>query len=58
MMRILVVDDDFLGREILLTFLEEYGMCDSACDGGEALEKFQRARTSGTPYLEFWGQYT
>ena len=49
-MRILVVDDDYLGREILLSFLEEYGTCESACDGGEALDKFYAARDAGMPY--------
>lgn len=49
-MKILVVDDDYLGREILLSFLEEYGTCDSACDGGEALAKFHAAHETGAPY--------
>lgn len=49
-MRILVVDDDYLGREILLSFLEEYGVCESACDGGEALDKFHAAHEAGMPY--------
>lgn len=49
-MRILVVDDDYLGREILLSFLEEYGVCESACDGREALDKFYAAHEAGIPY--------
>ncbi len=49
-MKILVVDDDFMSQEMLITLLEEYGACDGASDGGEALEKYYGARNSGTPY--------
>lgn len=49
-MKILVVDDDPLGRELLRMHLKEYGICDLACNGREALDAFHKARQSDTPY--------
>lgn len=49
-MRILIADDDQLGREFLVAILEEFGECDSVEDGDEALAKYFAARRSGRPY--------
>lgn len=49
-MRILIADDDLLGREFLVAILEEFGACDSAEDGDEALAKYFESRTSCRPY--------
>lgn len=49
-MRSMIVDDDEMGRMMLATLLEEYGPCDQAENGQEALEKFDRATAEGNPY--------
>lgn len=49
-MRSMIVDDDEMGRMMLATLLEEYGPCDQAENGQEALEKFDRAAAEGNPY--------
>ena len=36
-LRILIVEDDFMSRTVLNTFLSEYGNCDIAKDGEEAI---------------------
>ncbi|MEI8389824.1 MAG: response regulator [bacterium] len=42
-MKILIVDDDFTSRKILLKYLSEYGQCDIAVNGKEAVEAFKVA---------------
>lgn len=49
-MRILIVEDDFAGRKVLQRLLKEYGDCDVAVDGVEAVEAIDLARTAGQPY--------
>jgi len=49
-MRSMIVDDDEMGRMMLATLLEEFGSCDQASDGKEALELFDRAVAEGSPY--------
>lgn len=49
-MRSMIVDDDEMGRMMLATLLEEFGTCDQAANGKEALELFDRATADGTPY--------
>ena len=49
-MRSMIVDDDEMGRMMLATLLEEYGPCDQAENGQEALDKFDRATAEGNPY--------
>ena len=49
-MRSLIVDDDEIGRLMLATFLEDFGPCDQAENGEEALQLFDQAETLGTPY--------
>jgi two-component system chemotaxis response regulator CheY len=49
-MRVLVVEDDFLSRNILRDLASEYGICDIAVDGEEAIMAFDLAREDGAPY--------
>ena len=49
-MRILIVEDDFVGRKIMHKLLMEYGECDIAVDGAEAVKAFDLAWESGNPY--------
>ena len=49
-MKILITDDDFTSRKILAKYLSEYGQCDVAVDGKEAVEAFKSA-------LDEWEAY-
>lgn len=49
-MKILVVEDSLLNRMLLLEIVKEYGECDSAVNGEEAVEKFVDALDAGAPY--------
>lgn len=49
-MRSMIVDDDEMGRLMLATLMEEFGPCDQAANGQEALELFDRALAEGNPY--------
>lgn len=49
-MRILIAEDDLTGRMILRKFLSQYGECDIATDGLEALDCFLMAHSEGKPY--------
>lgn len=49
-MRSMIVDDDEMGRMMLATLLEDFGPCDQAANGQEALELFDRAAADGSPY--------
>lgn len=49
-MRCLVVDDDEMGRLMLATFFEDYGPCDQAENGQEALAMYEAALADGQPY--------
>lgn len=49
-MRSMIVDDDEMGRMMLATLLDEFGPCDQAANGKEALDLFDRAAAAGTPY--------
>lgn len=49
-MRILIVEDDFIGRKVLQRLLLEYGECDVAVDGVEAVKAFDLAWSAGMPY--------
>jgi two-component system chemotaxis response regulator CheY len=48
--RILVVDDEYFCRDILLRYLSKYSPCDEAVDGVAALEAWKRAHEEGSPY--------
>jgi two-component system chemotaxis response regulator CheY len=49
-MRILIVDDDLLGRIVLRKLLGNRGDCDMAVNGREAVEAFRMAREEDKPY--------
>jgi two-component system chemotaxis response regulator CheY len=49
-MRILIADDDFVSRKISLKLLSEYGECDIAVNGKEALEVFKLAFENNEGY--------
>ncbi len=40
-MKVLVVEDDFTCRKVLQKLLSEFGECDIAVDGQEAIEAFR-----------------
>jgi two-component system chemotaxis response regulator CheY len=49
-MRTLIVEDDFYSRKILQTILSQYGECDIAVNGEEAVQAFKQALEEGRPY--------
>jgi len=49
--RCLVVDDDQLSREMVVSMLGGIGKCDQACNGREAIEAFLAAQADGDPYV-------
>lgn len=49
-MRILIVEDDLLGRIILRKLLSSRGECDMAVNGREAVEAFRMAWDEFKPY--------
>ena len=49
-MKTLIVEDDFTCRKLLQAYLREYGPCDFAGNGHEALEAFDAACRQGEPY--------
>lgn len=49
-MRILIVEDDFTSRTLLQRMLSEFGPCDVAVNGAEALEAWAAAVKEGNPY--------
>ena len=51
-MKVLLVEDDFICRKILLTYFYKQSECecDVASNGSEAIEAFMLANESGNPY--------
>ncbi len=49
-MRILIAEDDFASRKVILKFLSVYGDCDVTVDGMEAIDAFMMALEEGDPY--------
>ena len=49
-MRILIVEDDFTSRKLLQKILSQYGECDIAVNGEEAVEAFKLALEEASPY--------
>lgn len=49
-MKILIVDDEFVSRKKAQKILSDYGYCDTAMNGNEALEAFRLAHEEGEPY--------
>ena len=50
MMRVLIVEDDFVSRMLLHQMISPYGQCDIAVDGMEAVEAFKLALADGKTY--------
>lgn len=50
MPRFLIVDDDLLSLKILADFFKEFAECDTAADGVEAYEHFEKSVIEGKPY--------
>ncbi len=51
-MKVLLVEDDFICRKILLTYFYKQSKCecDVASNGSEAIEAFMLAKEAGKPY--------
>ncbi len=49
-MRILIVEDDFISRKLLQKTLSQFGECDIAVDGREAIEAVRLAAGEGRTY--------
>jgi len=49
-MRILIVDDELVGRMLLRKIVSQYGECDVAVNGREAVEAFRLAWEENSPY--------
>lgn len=49
-MRVLIVEDDFIGSRLMKKFLEAECFCHLAFDGKEAIEAFEAALKEGKPY--------
>ena len=49
-MRILIAEDDFASRKVILKFISVYGDCDVTVDGMEAIDAFMMALEEGNPY--------
>jgi two-component system chemotaxis response regulator CheY len=50
MLRCLVVDDDEVGRELIVHYLEGIADCETAENGLKAVDMFREAFKSGAPY--------
>jgi CheY-like chemotaxis protein len=49
-MRALAIDDEFTALSLMVSLLSEYGDCDAATNGRQALEMFGKALVVGKPY--------
>jgi two-component system, chemotaxis family, chemotaxis protein CheY len=49
-MNVLVVEDDFTSRKLLQSIIAEYGECDVAVNGEEAVEAVRGALENNRPY--------
>ena len=49
-MRILITEDDFASRRMMQRYLSDYGNCDIAVDGNEAVEAFILSLEQKEPY--------
>ena len=49
-MKILVAEDDFASRTTLVQILKDFGSCDAAANGKEAVDAVQTAYEAGEPY--------
>lgn len=49
-MKTLIVDDEFINREVMKKILEPFGICDLAENGQEAVQSFKQALHAKEPY--------
>lgn len=49
-MKMLVMEDEYVSRSVLMEILSPYGQVDSAENGKEAMEKFQKALENSERY--------
>ncbi|MEI6388436.1 MAG: response regulator, partial [Spirochaetota bacterium] len=49
-LRMLVVEDEFLSRNLLIRMIQKYGTVDGAVDGSEAMSALKAAYEDGHPY--------
>lgn len=49
-MKALIVEDEYLSRTMLISFLEPYATCDTASDGKEAVKILQEAYNNNERY--------
>ncbi|MEA2084271.1 MAG: response regulator [Thermodesulfobacteriota bacterium] len=49
-MKVLIVEDDIISRQMLSSFLAPHGDCDMVSDGEEAVGSFEEALKTDTPY--------
>jgi len=49
-LRMLVVEDEFLSRNLLTRMIQRFGTVDGAVDGNEAIMALRAAYEAGTPY--------
>lgn len=49
-MNILIVEDDMISRKLIFKYLLDYGDCDLAVNGLEAVQAFRKALESNNPY--------
>ena len=49
-MRLLLVEDNIVNQKLLSKFLEEFGSCDIAQNGQEAVDLFARSLAENQPY--------
>lgn len=49
-MKVLVAEDDFISRSLMLKLMSTYGECDLTANGYEAVEAFKSALDSGERY--------
>ncbi len=49
-MKIMIVEDDVPSRDLLQLFLADFGQCDLASNGRQALDAVEKAMDAGNPY--------
>jgi two-component system chemotaxis response regulator CheY len=49
-MKVLIVEDDFMSRKLMMACLGKHGVCDIAVNGVEAVTAFDRALFENEPY--------
>jgi two-component system chemotaxis response regulator CheY len=53
-LKILIIEDDFMVRQVLRDILEQYGTVDIAVNGEEAIQAFRIAWRKEAPYDLLW----